>query len=71
VSYLNFPDSADFEGNIVASALQSMSATEQYAKSVLCLFVQFRNEALFTDPQMAVLLYTRQAIASGNAFRGD
>jgi hypothetical protein len=35
VSYLDIPDSADFEGNILDSAMQPTSATKQYAKSAL------------------------------------
>ena len=67
VSYLDFPDSSDFEGNITDSALQPTLATEQYAKSVLCLFVPFRNHTMFTESEPSVS-YTRQfreAIHSG------
>ena len=41
VSYLDFPDSADFEGSILDCGLAASFATEQYAKSALCLFVPF------------------------------
>ena len=59
VSYLDFPDSADFEGDILDPTMQPTPATEQYAKSVLCLFVPFRDDILFTNPPGSVS-YTHQ-----------
>jgi hypothetical protein len=49
VSYLDFPDSADFEGDILDPTMQPTPATEQYAKSALCLFVPFHDDTLFTN----------------------
>jgi hypothetical protein len=52
VSYLlDFLDSSDFEGNITDSALRPTVAIEQYAKSVLCLFVPFCNHTMFTESE--------------------
>ena len=59
VSYFDFPDSSDFDGNILDADLEPSICTEQYAKSVLCLFVPFRDATLFgnQDPD---IMYTHQ-----------
>jgi hypothetical protein len=59
VSYLDFPDSAEFDGNILDRSLKPTRATERYAKSALCLFVPFRDLGLFTATEMAIS-YTEQ-----------
>jgi hypothetical protein len=59
-SYLDFPFGRFQRGNILDPAMQPTSATKQYVKSVLCLFVPFRDETLFTEPQTMALSYTKQ-----------
>ena len=59
VSYLDFPDVADFEGNILDPALTPTGHTDCYGKCVLCLFVPFRDIELFTAGALAVG-YTQQ-----------
>ena len=59
VSYLDFPDVADFEGNILDPALTPTGHTDRYAKCALCLFVPFRDINLFTAEASAVG-YTQQ-----------
>ena len=52
VNYLDFPDSKTFNGNILDPSLTPMIATEEYAKTALCLFKPFWDLTLFTTPEM-------------------
>ena len=52
VNYLDFPDLETFNGNILNPPLTPAIATEQYAKTALCLFKLFQDLKLFTTPEM-------------------
>jgi hypothetical protein len=72
VSYLDFPDAADFGGNILNSGMESNSTIEKFAKAALCLFVPFRDKHQFTnetEPNSHVQ-QLRQAVES-NAISGQ
>ena len=47
VSFLDFPTSSGFSGNILDESVETNAAMEKYAKAVLCLFVPFRDEEQF------------------------
>ena len=51
VNYLDFLDSETFNGNILDPSLTPTVATEQYAKTALCLFKPFRDLKLFMTPE--------------------
>jgi hypothetical protein len=44
ISFLDFPNSSEFNGEIMDAGVETNPAMEKYAKTVLCLFVPFRNE---------------------------
>ena len=49
ISYLDFPNAADFGGNILDPMTESNKVVEKFAKAALCLFVSFREVNQFTD----------------------
>jgi hypothetical protein len=46
-SYLDFPNSSKFDGNIMDASVPTMPIMEKFAKFALCLFVPFRDEKQF------------------------
>jgi hypothetical protein len=71
MSYLNFPNSSDFEGNILDSKVSPNAAMERFAKAALCLFIPFRDEKDFNNLTHECT-YTRslQQAVSTNAMTG-
>jgi hypothetical protein len=72
VSYLNFPCSYDFEGNILDPEVSPNAAMEKFAKAALCLFIRFRDENDFNNLTHECT-YTRslQQAVSTNAMTGE
>jgi len=71
VSYLSFPNSSDFDGNILDPNISPNAAMEKFAKAALCLFIPFRDENDFTNLSRECS-YTRslQHSVSSNAMTG-
>jgi hypothetical protein len=47
LSHLNFPNSSEFDGNIMGASVPTTPIMEKFVKSVLCLFVSFQDKKQF------------------------
>jgi hypothetical protein len=71
VSYLNFPSSYDFEGNILDPEVSPNAAMENFTKAALSLFIPFRDENDFNNlKQEGTYTQSLQQAVSTNAMTG-
>jgi hypothetical protein len=72
VSYLSFPNSSDFEGNILDPEVSPNAAMEKFAKAALCLFISFRDENEFNNlTHECTYTHSLQQAVSSNAMTGE
>jgi hypothetical protein len=72
VSYLSFPNSSNFEGNILDPDVSPNVAMEKFAKAVLCLFIPFRDDDDFNNlTHECTYTHLLQQSVSTNAMTGE
>jgi hypothetical protein len=72
VNHLNFPNSSNFEGNILDPKVSPNAGMEKFAKAALCLFIPFLDEDDFINlTHKCTCMPSLQQAASTKAMTGE